>query len=124
MMTGHKLTDRQWKTSLRDARSVIGTQASERTDLMPALTHEIARKLEGRVTREVMENLEVGVRAALGERGTWCKSGARRYLEACIEGIAEEFAEEFAEDVADKVRDYLGEFPPRIATVTAATGSE
>lgn len=123
MMDRHKLTDRQWATSLRDAQSVVNQQACAKTDLMPVLVHELRRKLEGRVSREVMENLAIGVRETLGRRGMTHKSDARRYLEACIEGIAEEFAEAFAETVAEATREHVEEHPPRVTTM-AATGGE
>jgi hypothetical protein len=121
-MVMHELTDRQWETSLRDARSAIDQLACAKTALMPALIHEIARKLEGRVSREVMENLERGVRNMLGKRNTWRPSEARSYLQACIEGIAEEFAEAFAEDVATEAQAHIDEYPPHETVIV--TGGE
>jgi hypothetical protein len=114
----NKLTDRQWETSLRDARATIDRLACAKTDLMPALIHELRRKLEGRVSREVMENLEIGVRNILGKPNTWRPSEARSYLQACIEGITEEFAEEFADDVATATQAHLEEYPVRETIVT------
>ena len=96
---GHKIPPDDWMRYIRDHNQALDLLVRPATlhrpaPLMEVLEFGLTRRLDANATREVLDNVDSGLRAIMqGQRG-------KRWLREAIREMAEEFADEFAEDVA------------------------
>ena len=94
-----RLTVTEWEAEVRDHNQALDLLVRPATlhrpaPLMEVLEFGLTRRLDANATREVLDNVDSGLRAIMqGQRG-------KRWLREAIREMAEEFADEFAEDVA------------------------